>query len=272
MKKILAILMACLLLPVAAHADAYFAPKGEMISNSVVIAVVDITEVSSQSLSVTGVVARLYAEISALVKDYPELGQFPEKARPLQEDGRVEVRFSHNVKRFSEMRETSPTDLGTNGIEIVFMVLDEPNEAWTTAANPPLHLDSLKKTLYSHLVLSTNPSPGLPDKLGAIMDKYKALLQDLNKKVANKASDPSVEKPETQVAAMGESQVHKVATRAAEAEGYDLKNFAAPKTTFDSKTRQWSLFFEGTVVSAPGNHFWALVDDRTGKASVRHGE
>ena len=80
-------------------------------------------EVSSQSLSVTGVVDRLFAEISALAKDYPELGQFPEKARPLQEDGRVEVRFSHNVKGFSEMRETRPTDLGTNGIEMVFMVL-----------------------------------------------------------------------------------------------------------------------------------------------------
>ena len=47
MKRITAILITSLLLPAAAHAKAYFAPKAEMISNSVVIAVVDITEVKS---------------------------------------------------------------------------------------------------------------------------------------------------------------------------------------------------------------------------------
>jgi len=47
MKRITAILIIGLLLPVTAHGKAYFAPKAEMISNSVVIAVVDITEVKS---------------------------------------------------------------------------------------------------------------------------------------------------------------------------------------------------------------------------------
>lgn len=47
MKRITAILMAVLLFPAAVHAKAYFAPKVEMISNSVVIAVVDITDVKS---------------------------------------------------------------------------------------------------------------------------------------------------------------------------------------------------------------------------------
>ncbi len=149
-------------------------------------------QVSSQSLSVAGVVDQLFAEISALAKDYPELGQFPEKARPLRESDRIELRFSHNVKGFSEMRETRPSDMGTNGIEVLFMVLDEPNKAWTTAGNPELQLDNLKKTVYSTLVLSTNPSPGLSDKLKAIIDKCKALLLELNKKMANKASEPSV--------------------------------------------------------------------------------
>lgn len=39
--------MTCLLLPVAAHAKAYFAPKTQMVSNSTVVAVVEITEVKS---------------------------------------------------------------------------------------------------------------------------------------------------------------------------------------------------------------------------------
>jgi hypothetical protein len=47
MKLITAILVTGLLLPTAAHGKAYFAPKAEMISNSVVIAVVDITDVKS---------------------------------------------------------------------------------------------------------------------------------------------------------------------------------------------------------------------------------
>lgn len=47
MMKTLAILMTCLLLPFAAHAKAYFAPKTEMVSNSTVVAVVEITEVKA---------------------------------------------------------------------------------------------------------------------------------------------------------------------------------------------------------------------------------
>ncbi len=87
-------------------------------------------------------------------------------------------------------------------------------------------------------------------------------------------SKPSVavDEPGTQVGTMDRGHVRNLASRAARAEGYDLKKFAAPKITFDSKAKQWSLFFEGTVVPAPGNHFWVLVDGQTGKASVRHGE
>ena len=47
MKRATAILIAIAILPVVAHAKAYFAPKEEMISNSVVIAIVEITDVKS---------------------------------------------------------------------------------------------------------------------------------------------------------------------------------------------------------------------------------
>ena len=45
MKRITAVLIVTAFLPAAAYAKAYFAPKREMISNAVVIAVVDITDV-----------------------------------------------------------------------------------------------------------------------------------------------------------------------------------------------------------------------------------
>lgn len=47
MRQWLLFILAIVLLPVAAHARAFFAPKEEMISNSVVVAVVDITDVKS---------------------------------------------------------------------------------------------------------------------------------------------------------------------------------------------------------------------------------
>ena len=83
---------------------------------------------------------------------------------------------------------------------------------------------------------------------------------------------PKVALPEADGSTLTKDKVCDLANRAAEAEGYELKEFAAPKIGFDSEAREWSLFFEGTVVPAPGNHFSVLVDDRTGKASVRHGE
>jgi len=42
-KRITAFLMVGVLVPAAAQAKAYFAPKGDMISNAVVIAVTDIS-------------------------------------------------------------------------------------------------------------------------------------------------------------------------------------------------------------------------------------
>ncbi len=66
-------------------------------------------------------------------------------------------------------------------------------------------------------------------------------------------------------------ELQDTARRAARAEGYDPEKFAAPKITFDSEAQQWSLSFVGSVNPAPGNSFLVLVDDRTGKTSVRHG-
>jgi hypothetical protein len=71
---------------------------------------------------------------------------------------------------------------------------------------------------------------------------------------------------------MPKAKVHDIARRAAIAEGYDLGKFAAPKLTFDPEAQQWWLFFLGTDEPCPGNHFSVVVDDRTGKTSVRHGE
>ncbi len=79
-------------------------------------------------------------------------------------------------------------------------------------------------------------------------------------------------RPETRVGTMPREKVHDTARRAARAEGVDLEKFAAPKITFDPETQQWWLFFEGIVEPCPGNYFHVIVDDRTGKASVRGGE
>ena len=67
-------------------------------------------------------------------------------------------------------------------------------------------------------------------------------------------------------------EVLDIASRAAVAEGYDLEKFAAPKVTFDPEAEQWWLFFEGIVEPRPGNYFHVVVEGKTGKASVRHGE
>jgi len=77
---------------------------------------------------------------------------------------------------------------------------------------------------------------------------------------------------ETQLGTMPGEEVLGVARRSAKAEGYDLDEFAPPKITFDSESRQWWLFFEGEKNPAPGNHFSVVVDDRTGRASVFRGE
>ena len=67
-------------------------------------------------------------------------------------------------------------------------------------------------------------------------------------------------------------KVYDIAGAAAKAEGYDLEKFAAPKVTFDPEAQQWWLFFGGIVRPSPGNHFYVVVDERTGKASVRGGQ
>ncbi len=67
------------------------------------------------------------------------------------------------------------------------------------------------------------------------------------------------------------NRVYDIAGDAARAEGFDLEKFAAPKVTFDPEAQQWRLIFWGIVDPAPGNYFHVLVDERTGKASVRLG-
>lgn len=143
---------------------------------------------SSQPASADAVVDQLFAEISAMAKDYPELTQFPIRVRPYRENGRAEVRYSYSVKGFSEMRETRSSDLGTNGAEILFLVLDEPNEAWTTGEHPDTHLMHLRKRVYSYSVFSSNPSPGLAAKITSLLDKHVAFLVEMDKQAANRGS------------------------------------------------------------------------------------
>ena len=89
------------------------------------------------------------------------------------------------------------------------------------------------------------------------------------KEVAQPSS--RVDHPESKKGTMPSEKIPDYANHAAEAEGYDLKEFAAPKITFDLQANHWRLFYEGIVEPAPGNHFFVLVDDRTGETSVRHG-
>ncbi len=85
-------------------------------------------------------------------------------------------------------------------------------------------------------------------------------------------ASPEVDIAESMSSAMSADRVTDLARSAAKANGYELDSFAAPRITFNSESEQWSLFFEGTVVPSPGNHFLVIVDDKTGNTSVRHGE
>lgn len=130
-------------------------------------------------------------------------------------------------------------------------------------------IDWLSSYSEEQIVIRPNLKERLWVEAGAVVERVQGFPSN---RVTIRIKGVPNDQSETQVGTMDKGQVHNFASRAAEAEGYDLKEFTAPKITFDSKTKQWSLFLEGTIVPAPRNHFWVLVDDKTGKARVRHGE
>ncbi|MCE5326550.1 MAG: ankyrin repeat domain-containing protein [Planctomycetaceae bacterium] len=148
-----------------------------------------LTGPASSATSVASVMDSLVAAVILIEKDYPELEGFGNYANSRPD--KLEVRFSRRVRSYYEMRLTRPDDIEKNGIELLFAIHDEPWDAWTTAANPLLFLKALKKVVASSLVLSPSPSPGLEQKLAAIIAEHRAMLVKMDQSAATRpASRP----------------------------------------------------------------------------------
>jgi len=135
------------------------------------------------------VLESLITEINSIVDDYPELKDFPEAAQNRPEP--LEIRFWHNVRTYAEMRDTYVDDLGEYGIELGFCIRDPDNLGWFTpmSFDKLVHLKNLNKSVWTKLLLSANPSPGLEQKLRAILDRHRKLLENLDE--ASAAPDHS---------------------------------------------------------------------------------
>ncbi len=123
----------------------------------------------------------------------------------------------------------------------------------------------------AHVHILDHPGVSQEEALGVLAAKKSELSERCSKEREESTLSATARGSETQVGTMPPDKVRDIASRAAKAEGYDLEKFAAPKITFHPETQQWWLFFLGIHEPCPGNHFSVVVDDRTGKASVRGG-
>ena len=72
---------------------------------------------------------------------------------------------------------------------------------------------------------------------------------------------------------MSRASVIQVANHTAEAEGFNLEHFEMPDASFESDyhDHMWTVLYIRRDVPPIGNHFWVVVDDRTGGTSILKG-
>lgn len=75
-------------------------------------------------------------------------------------------------------------------------------------------------------------------------------------------------------ARMSQSDVVRIAGRAATAAGYKLADYQEPEAHFEfvRKDGSWTVFYVMKPPTLPGGHFQVWVDDKTGKTQVMPGE
>ncbi len=150
-----------------------------------------------------GVVSNFIQEVSALATNYTELADFPEYVKQLEAQAAVEfqkdikpfaVSFEKNTTPVLTKRRIRPSDCGTNGILLQF-VLDDGNQGRQAPLDTITYLPNLKLTLYAEVVLWEKAAPELKKQLDDIIGRHKAMLLELDKKkAANKAPEDTARK------------------------------------------------------------------------------
>jgi hypothetical protein len=150
----------------------------------------------------TGVVSNFIREVGVLATNHSELADFPEYLKRLDTQSHVEfkkdikpfaVSFDRNTTPVLTKRRIRPSDCGTNGILLQF-VLDDGTEGRQAPLDTITSLPNLKLTLYAEVVLWEKAAPELKKQLENIIARHKAMLLALDKKAANKAPDDTARK------------------------------------------------------------------------------
>lgn len=140
------------------------------------------------------VVFNFIREVSALAANHSELAGFSEYVKRLDTQSSVEfkkdikpfaVSFDKNTTPVLTKRRIRPSDCGTNGIFLQFVLDDGTNER-QAPVDTVTYFPNLKLTLYADMVLSEKTSPELKKKLEDIVARHKAMLLKLDKATASK--------------------------------------------------------------------------------------
>ena len=67
---------------------------------------------------------------------------------------------------------------------------------------------------------------------------------------------------------LASEQVLEIATAVAQKAGNHLEEYQAPRATFDSHERKWSVYWDRKPPGNPGGYIWISVDDKTGDARL----
>ena len=111
--------------------------------------------------SPAGVVSSFVREVSALATNHAELADFPEYVKRLEAQSTVEFRnkvkpfaisFDKNTTPVFTKRRIRPSDCGTNGIFLQFVLDDGTNER-QAPIDTVTYFRNLKLTLYAEVVL-----------------------------------------------------------------------------------------------------------------------
>lgn len=137
------------------------------------------------------VVAHFVKELEAVAGEFPELSEFQKRDR--KGDRALEVRFARGVGKITEMRAVRPTDLEPKGIWLDFLLRKKDDPVWTELTPRSLiDLDHLGLDLYSGFVLSSQASKGLAERLTAIFERHRTWLEEINRKIASKETEPTL--------------------------------------------------------------------------------
>jgi len=147
-----------------------------------------------------GVVSNFIREVSILSTNHAELVEFQEYVKRLKTQAGVEfhkgikplaVSFDGNITPMPAMRRIRPSDCGTNGIFLQFILESgtKEREMRDAPVNTVTYLPNLKYILYADIVLWEQASPELKKKLVDIIDSHRTMLLELDKKAANQVPE-----------------------------------------------------------------------------------